>query len=294
MNEQYYVRIRGRTQGPFGLEKLQTLVRRGQLGRIHEISLDGTNWQSAAKVPKLFEGSDTLAKPEQQRPSGPPTADQPAQPKVETPSPEPPVWYYARGDEEFGPVEFPTLRLKVATGELTVEDQVWTQGMANWTVAKSIPGLFPEATRSGSSGDSYLSEGDSANSGGVSRDIARTLAESRPWVLFLAICGFIVATGWIAFGIVLIIRGAQAHEGVIVSTGLLTFLFAGVSLAAGAYMSVLQSRIGSFARSRSQGRLESIVRVLRSFWIFVSIVLVVLLVFGALFAIFYFGEINVL
>jgi hypothetical protein len=54
MDNQYYIRIRGRVLGPYDMEKLQALVRRGQLSRIHEISGDGVNWLPAPTLPGLF------------------------------------------------------------------------------------------------------------------------------------------------------------------------------------------------------------------------------------------------
>jgi len=57
VSELYFVRIRGRVQGPFDLEKLQQMVRRGRLSRIHELSSDRKSWCSAAENPELFSGS---------------------------------------------------------------------------------------------------------------------------------------------------------------------------------------------------------------------------------------------
>ena len=54
METQLYVRIRGRVLGPFDKEKLQSLARRGQLSRMHELSPDSTNWVQASTYPELF------------------------------------------------------------------------------------------------------------------------------------------------------------------------------------------------------------------------------------------------
>ena len=53
---QYYLRVRGRVQGPFDQEKLQNFSRRGQLSRLHEVSTDGINWARASTYPELFVG----------------------------------------------------------------------------------------------------------------------------------------------------------------------------------------------------------------------------------------------
>ena len=56
MENQLYVRIRGRILGPYDQDKLQSLARRGQLSRLHEVSQDATNWVRASTYPELFVG----------------------------------------------------------------------------------------------------------------------------------------------------------------------------------------------------------------------------------------------
>jgi S1-C subfamily serine protease len=54
MEEQFFVRIRGRILGPYNRDKLRSLIARGQLARIHEISRDGVIWLSASTCDQLF------------------------------------------------------------------------------------------------------------------------------------------------------------------------------------------------------------------------------------------------
>ena len=56
-----YTRIRGRVSGPYNVEKLRTLARRGQLSRLHELSINGVSWQPAADYPQLFLSSGVVA-----------------------------------------------------------------------------------------------------------------------------------------------------------------------------------------------------------------------------------------
>lgn len=56
MENQLYIRIRGRVYGPYDQEKLQLLALRGQFGRIHEVSQDGVDWLSASTYGELFRG----------------------------------------------------------------------------------------------------------------------------------------------------------------------------------------------------------------------------------------------
>src|SRR3954466_13665047 len=54
METRLYMRVRGRVLGPYEPEKLQALVRRGQLSRLHELSTDGVTWERASNYPELF------------------------------------------------------------------------------------------------------------------------------------------------------------------------------------------------------------------------------------------------
>jgi V8-like Glu-specific endopeptidase len=72
----------------------------------------------------------------------------PKQPVVSaTASPELKVaeWYYTRGGKQAGPVSWPQLRYLTACGQVSPNERVWTQGMANWTPAHKVQGLFPKA-----------------------------------------------------------------------------------------------------------------------------------------------------
>jgi hypothetical protein len=48
------------------------------------------------------------------------------------------TWYYARGGEQLGPVSADELKGKLASGELSPQDLVWTDGMGNWQPAASV------------------------------------------------------------------------------------------------------------------------------------------------------------
>lgn len=50
-------------------------------------------------------------------------------------------WYYAKGGQQLGPVTDDDLRQKVASGEVSAQDLVWRDGMANWQAASSVSEL---------------------------------------------------------------------------------------------------------------------------------------------------------
>ena len=51
-------------------------------------------------------------------------------------------WYYARNNQRLGPVTLEQLKQLAASGQLSANDLVWKEGMANWAAASTIPGIF--------------------------------------------------------------------------------------------------------------------------------------------------------
>lgn len=51
-------------------------------------------------------------------------------------------WYYAQNNQQLGPVPLATLQAMARSGQLNGEDLVWREGMANWTPANQVPGVF--------------------------------------------------------------------------------------------------------------------------------------------------------
>ncbi len=72
----YYLRIRGRVTGPYSAMELSRMVRRGTLGRAHELSSDGARWDPAGEFSELFNGSRSLVGPSLNSESGTPTTGQ--------------------------------------------------------------------------------------------------------------------------------------------------------------------------------------------------------------------------
>lgn len=53
----YWIRNRGRVQGPFSEERIQGLLRRGRFNRHFHVSEDRKNWYPASEFPEFFAGS---------------------------------------------------------------------------------------------------------------------------------------------------------------------------------------------------------------------------------------------
>jgi hypothetical protein len=164
MSQQFYIRVRGKIQGPFDRERLQGMARRGQFSRLHEVSTDGVIWDRASNHPDLFTGLSVVpqgaATPEA-TPAAKPTAiarrdtneyalaepvpDEFDDGDAPPTSPREQRWYYSVGSTQQGPVAFSMLQVLVSTGQLAPDDLVWCDGMAEWTTVGRVPGLVRPA-----------------------------------------------------------------------------------------------------------------------------------------------------
>lgn len=54
------------------------------------------------------------------------------------------LWYYAKNDQQLGPISGVELRRLAQAGDLTRDDLVWREGMENWAAAGRVKGLFPD------------------------------------------------------------------------------------------------------------------------------------------------------
>ena len=60
-------------------------------------------------------------------------------------------WYYARENNQMGPVSSVELKRLADVGELLPEDLVWREGMTEWSVARNVRGLFELENKGGES-----------------------------------------------------------------------------------------------------------------------------------------------
>src|SRR5207237_6484686 len=51
-------------------------------------------------------------------------------------------WFYARNNQQQGPVALPALQDMARSGQLQPTDLVWREGMPNWLPAQQVPELF--------------------------------------------------------------------------------------------------------------------------------------------------------
>jgi len=278
MENQLYIRIRGRVLGPYDQEKLQSLARCGQLSRMHELSQDATNWVHASAYPELFVVEDrSLPAVSQQVPG---EARDGVQRQGPPPVPSGRRWWYRKNGSEAGPVDETTLQQTLASGGLGPDDLVWTDGMPQWVPARQAPGLLPVQSAP------WLQEGwrgpatgTAEQKDGLPASLCKAASNSRFWVVFIAIVSFVYAGLAIIAGIFALIHGANHHLPPVVAWGLFELIFA-VDVAAGGFLlSSYASHVANLKYSSYGIVLEKALDTLRTFWIYVSINLIVFLAF---------------
>jgi hypothetical protein len=286
MDNQFFIRIRGRVLGPYDQERLQSLAKRGQLSRLHELSEDATNWFPAKNRPELFavEERSVVAVGHQVVSETRDSIQRQGQPTAMPGR----RWWYRKNGSETGPIDETTLQQTLASGNLGPDDIIWAEGMPQWLPARQVPGLLPtQATPwpQQTGGSSAVGTGD--GKGELSASVCKSALASRPWVTFIAIVLFVHAGLAIVAGIFALVVGAKGQQPAMVAWGLFSLL-GGVDYAAGGLiLSSYATRVGSLRYSAHPVVLEKVLDTLRTFWIFVSLNLIVLLaflVFGSVWA----------
>jgi hypothetical protein len=301
MDTPLYLRVKGRVLGPYDREKLLVMVCRGQLGRMHEVSMDGTHWVRAATYSELFAGAPVkLVARDMPVASPPPAARQagsadagiylseegpvePAAPAQSAmPSPTGQQWYYDHAGTQNGPVEESILRQLLATGELAPNALVWSDGMKQWMAATAIPGLVP-VTGLATSG--FASDDSRGTSGSLPHSLCKAAVSSRPWAIFLAVTAFVYAGLQILLGFLMLASGAEKNVPAVVAMGLFWIINGFVVAVGGILLANYASRLGSLTYGKAPILLENALERLRAFWMYASIVLIVALAFILFFVI---------
>jgi hypothetical protein len=120
----YYIRLRGKSFGPFTEEQLQEMKNNGKLGKTSEISENKTDWLSASEIAFLFPTSMLQSASQEglQTTTG----------NIATTSllhSEPAEWFYSiNGTEGYGPVTLSAIRQMIQSKSLIAESLVWQQG----------------------------------------------------------------------------------------------------------------------------------------------------------------------
>ena len=264
MEDQLYVRIRGRVQGPFDKEKLRGLVKRGQLSRMHEVSPDGNDWKPASEYQELF-ATEARQAAQQSEPVS--KEDQPVEQEA--------VWYYSVNGVQAGPVTFEQLQSQAAPGHLSSDDLVWKEGMKDWVPGAAVPGLlFCTDPMNAEATDATNTTTTNKLGGGL----LRTLKDSQGWIRFIVFFLFLSFAVASVAGLWFVIRGIHEHTRKPIEIGIYWLLYSAIFFYAGWLLNSFRKRVGRFLQDKSPARLDQALRSLRALWIYVSIIFIILLV----------------
>jgi len=119
-----------------------------------------------------------------------------------------PVWYYARGESEQGPISTAQIKALAAAGALKKDDLVWKEGMENWLPASDVSELFPGEPKKKDSKENPTSATSSEPHALPRHKRQRFLVEERELMRHVRTTG----RGLIVFGVlvVLMARGCDS------------------------------------------------------------------------------------
>jgi hypothetical protein len=263
MSKTFYIRFRGKVQGPFDKEKLRALAKRGQFSRAHEISENQIDWTSAQSVRDIFSSASSRSRKGS-------TNETPTDTRRKAPE-----WYYVEDSEEVGPVSTGQLTEMIAEGRLSTDTLVWANGMKSWAPASSLT-TFSRLSRS-----TQLSEPsiDETLRERLDDTLTQAAMAGRGWVLFIAVIGFLLCVFDVVVGIWQTSLGFHVGNGARISGGL-TLTVQGLLILAGAcILTSYFSRLGRLRTSPVASTLQAAMRSLSTLWAFTGIVLVVVLAF---------------
>ncbi len=238
-----------------------------------------------------------------QRPAASKRSDQPepaAKPKPDDAGPESDSqlsaeeegqWYMQTDDgEQYGPVDREELNAWVAEGRIDGTCQLLCDGWDQWRWADEV---FPDLAEEASTEDAPIfASGDSgkgiaaaagtqsdtkltartARGGGKSSPagIEHTLSETRPWVLLMAIVGFVCAglgvLGTLGAMVPLILLADAIYVVVGIIVSLVMLATCGLIGWAAFHLFVYAQRIGAYVATSDTPELEQALAAQRSFW----------------------------
>jgi hypothetical protein len=169
-NQTYVVRWKGATSGPFDQQTIQRMLEAGEISLNHQLMKDGrwitveefaeiSGWLSKPKAAALQKAptSAVPAKRETQKisvqtsPAAPNKTSAfapPTLPRLETQGPPAAAAniHVQRGGQVSGPYSSDQVKQMLDGGILSLSDEGWREGLANWVPLSSLVGLPPKST----------------------------------------------------------------------------------------------------------------------------------------------------
>jgi len=110
--------------------------------------------------------------------------------------------------------------------------------------------------------------------------IRAAMSQTRPWVLFVSVLGFLVGGMMTLVAVGMVIAATFSGEYELLIAGPMYLLYAALYLAGAYYLLAYARRIGVLERTNRVGDLESALVAQKSFWKLVGVTIAVVLVLG--------------
>lgn len=222
----YYVRIKGRIQGPFPVDKLQGMAKRGQLSRIHQVSEDREVWRKAAEYPELFAAPEGRSPSQKQRASSK-VEDEKKVPNEAIPGSSSALeanWYVEHDGKPHGPMSFADLKGLFNSESYDSASLVWRDGMQDWVSAESVDGLISVTALLGKIAVQKDVTAESKNS--LDEQTMGILRDSRGWIILCAVILIVWSILWSIGAFVIFVQGIKLDSSAIVVSAIVGFGFA--------------------------------------------------------------------
>ena len=146
MADTYWIRNRGRTNGPYSIESLQQMAARGQFSTVFQVSKDEVTWKRASAYPELFPAE---AKEKQSNNDSEPISKAESECQlaetIEVPNNNAQtdsMWRYVKHGNPSEPINFKQLQHLASEGIIPPDGLVWNESLPNWVKAKDVSGLM--------------------------------------------------------------------------------------------------------------------------------------------------------
>lgn len=283
-DDRVYVRFKGKTLGPLTTEKVQGLIKRGQITRMHELSSDGLDWTRAEDFGSFFAQRSSQSTSQETPRASTSTAQDTETPRNHSqPRPgERPQdgieWYAHVNNQSQGPMTTDALYGLIDNGTVNAKTLVWRSGFDDWrSLETAIPNRFQAESLPAYD---FLPNGNELERGKPSLHLAKPLTEVRGWITFLAISGIIVGLLNILYFIIVMIASANRTLSQFDGTERIVYGLTGILVnglfVAGAVLLLRYSMSLKRGLFSTESDLLAAVRKLKTFWIYSGIVILTL------------------
>lgn len=185
-DDKIYVRFRGRTLGPLTNQKVQELIRRGQITRMHELSGDGLSWVTAEEFGNFF-----AVEPQHTPQEAASSVEAPTEASPTTSTTTEVEWYAHVDGENKGPMTLDQVRQWKNSGTIQPQTLMWQAGLDSWEAAQTLlPELFVDpfaaSATAANATTSFMPQSSQSSSSSLTY-FAAEFDRRRGWIFFFAI-----------------------------------------------------------------------------------------------------------